>query len=433
MKLQTQLKELIGAEVISQQVADNIATYYIQERNAKANPLLVVFGILGSLIGGLGIILILAHNWDNLSVSLKTVIAFAPLLLGQFLAGYSLYKKKGNVVWSESSAVFLFISIGACISLISQIYHISGNINSFIITWMLMGLPLVYLLRSYSSSLIYISGITYYAINQGYFDWQSGESYYFWALLVGVLPFVVWMHKTQKNNNLLRICYWFLSISLIASLGTIASNTSILMHVAYLSLFGAMYNFGHSKWMENSRAVSNGPRILGGIGIIVMLFTYSFSFLWDQLRNRSRYSNGGQINWDNALMSPELLISTILIIISVGLLFIEKKKLSLKTIRPMSLAALSFVLLFILGYYWAHSQLSINIMILIIGILTIKRGAETDNLGILNKGLAVVTILTICRFFDTNISFVFKGIMFMLVGASFFVANYLVIRKRKNN
>jgi len=40
-------------------------------------------------------------------------------------------------------------------------------------------------------------------------------------------------------------------------------------------------------------------------------------------------------------------------------------------------------------------------------------------------------LLIICRFFDTNLSFVLRGLLFVLVGLGFFAMNYWMIRKRK--
>ncbi|MEM6542707.1 MAG: DUF2157 domain-containing protein, partial [Bacteroidota bacterium] len=60
-------------------------------------------------------------------------------------------------------------------------------------------------------------------------------------------------------------------------------------------------------------------------------------------------------------------------------------------------------------------------------------GAKQDHLGILNYGLLILTALVVCRFFDTDLSFVVRGIMFVSVGAGFFVANYLMLKKRKAN
>lgn len=430
MNIEKQLRELIGADVITQQIAENITGYYVQKRNDKPNPVLVIFGILGAILGGLGIILILAHNWDNLSVGLKSIIAFLPLLLGQLFCGYTLLRKKGNPVWSESSSSFLFIAIGASISLVSQIYHIPGNFSTFLITWMLLGLPLVYLLRSYSTSLLYIVGITFYSMNYGHSSWSGIDPY--WILLAGIVPFIVWMHKTDKNNNFLNICYWLLTISLSICLSTLAYKTGILMFIAYMSFFGVIYSFGHSKWMSDKTAILNGPRTIGGLGMLVMLFIFSFDVFWKMLHNNMDYITWGNIDWDIAIYSPEIYACIILTLIAAALLFMKIKDTSLKLIKPMSIVPFVFILVFILGYYWNYSQVAINVLILLVGASIIKIGADGDNLGLLNKGLGVITVLALWRFFDTNISFVLKGIIFLLVGIGFFVANYMVIRKRKN-
>jgi hypothetical protein len=74
-----------------------------------------------------------------------------------------------------------------------------------------------------------------------------------------------------------------------------------------------------------------------------------------------------------------------------------------------------------------------NFFVLAIGILTIREGAKQNHLGILNYGLLIITALVICRFFDTDLSFILRGILFMLVGAGFFAANYWMMKKRKTN
>ena len=74
-----------------------------------------------------------------------------------------------------------------------------------------------------------------------------------------------------------------------------------------------------------------------------------------------------------------------------------------------------------------------NILILLIGIFEINRGIKQNDLGILNYGLVIVTILIICRFFDTEMSFAIRGILFLLVGSGFFLTNYLILKKRKSN
>jgi uncharacterized membrane protein len=183
------LPELVEAQVITPETASQIRDYYHRREGKPANVLFIVFGILGALLVGLGIILMLAHNWDELPRAARTSLAFLPLVLGQGLGVYVLLRKAASLAWRESAATLLFLAVGASISLVSQIYHITtGNLSSFLFTWMLLVLPLVYLLRSSMVSLLYLSGITWYAAeSRGLLD-VSSPSWFYWVLLVGLLP-----------------------------------------------------------------------------------------------------------------------------------------------------------------------------------------------------------------------------------------------------
>jgi hypothetical protein len=44
---------------------------------------------------------------------------------------------------------------------------------------------------------------------------------------------------------------------------------------------------------------------------------------------------------------------------------------------------------------------------------------------------SVIAVLAICRFFDTDLSFILRGLMFILVGAGFVYFNYQLIQKKK--
>ena len=73
----------------------------------------------------------------------------------------------------------------------------------------------------------------------------------------------------------------------------------------------------------------------------------------------------------------------------------------------------------------------INLLVFALGILTILKGANQNHLGILNYGLLIITALVVCRFFDTNISFVIRGLLFVGVGVGFFMTNYWMLKKRR--
>ena len=63
MRIIDELNELIAAEVISPEIAERIRNYAQERaRSSSSHRLLLIFGSLGALLIGLGVIVLLAHN-----------------------------------------------------------------------------------------------------------------------------------------------------------------------------------------------------------------------------------------------------------------------------------------------------------------------------------------------------------------------------------
>lgn len=426
MSILKDLPELIQAEVITQETADKIQDYYKNKSAPTTNRLFIVFGILGAILVGLGIILVIAHNWDELSRSTKTFFAFLPLLIGQVLCGFTLIKKQDSMAWRESGAAFLFFSVGASISLVSQIYNIPGNLSSFLFTWMLLGLPLMYVMKSSVSSLLYLIGITYYAAETSYWSYPSQESYVYWLLLLMALPYYYFLYTKKPKSNFMIFHNWIIPLSVVISLGTVAKETEELMFIAYFSLFGLLYLVGNLEAFTRQKAKNNGYKMLGSLGTIVLLLILSFDWFWEDLRREDFLFN-------QIIKAPEFFAATSISLLAGGLFYVQHKNKALSNIKPLAPIFILFIVTFILGLSSSIAVVLINLYLFALGILTIRDGARQDHLGILNYGLLVITALVICRFFDTDLSFVIRGIMFVSVGAGFFIANYWMLKKRRTN
>lgn len=426
MNLNKELPELLDAGVISKDVADRIQDYYENKQRLSTNRLFIVFGILGAILVGLGIILIVAHNWDELSRSVKTLFAFLPLLLGQALCGYALIRKSDSVAWRESAAAFLFFAVGASISLVSQIYNIPGNLSSFLLTWMLLCVPLIYVMRSSVVSLLYLTGITYYACETGYWSYPASETYSYWLLLLLALPHYFLLNRDKPQGNFTVFHHWLVPLSVIIVLGTVAVRTDELMFIAYFSLFGILQLLGERDFFRQQKTVNNAYRMLGSLGTLVMLLTVSFEWFWNDLIREGLYLM-------QVMAAPEFYASLILSGVAMVLLFLNLRDRPLRRCNPLSPIFLLFIVTFVLGLFSPAAVWLMNGAVLAIGILTIRDGAKHDHLGILNFGLLIITALVICRFFDTDLSFVIKGILFVSVGAGFFAMNYWILKTRKTN
>jgi uncharacterized membrane protein len=424
MKLKKDVNELLEARIIDQETADKIQAYYNSKTGSPQSKLVIVFGILGAILVGLGIILILAHNWDDLTKTAKTIIAFCPLVIAHFIAGYSLLRREESIAWRESSAAFLVISIGACISLISQIYNIAGSMSSFLLTWILLSLPVVYVMRSSVVSLLYIGGITWYACENGYWSGEGHESVLYWLLLLLVLPHYYFLYRNQPHSNFFTFHNWFIPISVTTALGIVAREDVPLMFIAYVSLFAVFYLIGHFPMLREQHVRNNGYLCIGSLGTVSILLALSFDFIWSELRDGPEWS-------PNLISTPEFIASAILTLAAAGLLIYQKLKENTFMLRPVEPVFILFIIIFLIGMTSPMAVVLTNFLVLAIGIMTIREGARYNHFGILNYGLLIIAALVICRFFDTNLGFVIKGFLFVLVGLGFFFANYWMMKKRK--
>ena len=116
MRLRKEITELFNAGVINSETANRINEYYNSKSGTPQNRLVIVFGIFGALLVGLGIILILAHNWDEIGRPLRAAIAFGVLLLAQALTLYAVIRRAESVVWTEAASGLLVAAVGAAIT-----------------------------------------------------------------------------------------------------------------------------------------------------------------------------------------------------------------------------------------------------------------------------------------------------------------------------
>lgn len=426
MNILKDIPELIKAEVINEETADKIREYYKSKNTSTSNKLLVSFGVIGSLLIGLGIILILAHNWDELSRTIKTILAFIPMLIGQVLCTYVFFKQRESIAWREASSVFLFITVGSCISLISQIYNIPGSIASFTITWMLLCIPLVYLLRSSIVSLFYIVGITYYHYYSNYVFYEDFKNYEYFILILLVIPHYILLLKENKEQNFIAFHNWFLPLSLGGSIIVFTNNNEEFIFPALISFFTIIYLIGSLPIFDNKKFITNGFKITSAISSIIYLLTQSFKWFWVDLI---------KVKFEFKIFSDysEIIATIVLTIIAISLLIYLIKTHPNYELDIHQVLFIAIIPIFFIGLISSIAQVLINILLLVIGIFFIWKGNKKNHLGILNYGLLIISLLIICRFFDTNISFVIRGLLFVFVGIGFLVSNLFILKKRKTN
>jgi hypothetical protein len=303
------------------------------------------------------------------------------------------------------------------------VYHIHGALSEFLLLWMLLCVPIVYIMRSSIASLLYIAGITVYAAEAGYWSGNSANALNYWGMLLLVLPYYFMVVRNGARGNFITFHNWLLPVSVTIALGIVSETHEEFMYIAYISLFGFFCLAGDAFFKQQA---NNGYKILGSLGTVVLLLILSSKWFWQNLaRKQERFAE--------VVASPEFIACVVLTLLAGALLARELKKKPLTAVTPITIAFPAFILIFIIGLASTLAVVLINLLVLAIGIITIRNGSKENHLGILNYGLLIVTALVMIRFFDTDLSFVTRGSLFICLGIGFLVSNFMMFQKRKGH
>lgn len=410
-QIEKDLPELIAAGILTEETAERIKKHYRDKSKDASGRLILVYGVLGALLVGLGIVLIIAHNWDQLARGWKLAFALIPLLAGQILCGFTLIRYPHYCVLREGTAVFLFSAVAASMAIVSQVYHLPDDLSMFLFTWMLLCLPLIYLMQSSMTSLLYIIGITAYAFQVSYLDPGDTTAWYYWLMLGAVVPFA-W----KQTGNFAVFHRWAIALSLVTTLGMFPSKNGFLT-IAYMGMFSL---FVLTSQDRKERIRNNAFLAVGNLGAVILLFLCTFEFFW-------RDVGRGAFEVDEGF-----LVAVLINVVAAIALVRSIRRHGDVRIHPAGWLFILFAPVFVLAQ---SAPLVLpgfaNAALLAVAVMTTLRGARQDSMWGLNFGLMILALLILCRFLDTNMTFVVRGILFLCVGLSFFGANYWVLRKRK--
>ncbi|MDX1907365.1 MAG: DUF2157 domain-containing protein [Bacteroidia bacterium] len=419
------LPELVAQGLITPEAAGNIRQYYEnQPKPDQNNRLLIVFGILGALLTGLGILLILAHNWEDLDRWLRTLIAFIPLLVGQGLCAYTLLQRPEAAGWREGSATFLLLGVGISLALVSQIYQIPGELTDLVLVWVLLSLPLIYLMRSSLVSFLYICGVTWYTL----LHWQPDGfplSVRYWGLLLPALPYYINLIRRTPRGQATQVHNWLLPLSVLMTCGQGALGAPWLIVMVFACVLGAFYLLGTLKLPAAADWSRMSYTVFGSGGTVILLLILSYQFFWEIQNNKPFFIDQEQVIAD-------LVVSLILCLTAITLLVMSIRQDAENALQPIVWVFPALCLNLVIGMMSPLvATVAVNGLILLVAVLTIRKGALRQHLGILNYGMLIFAALVICRFTDTDLSFVLRGLLFIAVGAGFFAVNIWIIRQRK--
>lgn len=421
-----ELPTLLSEGVLSTETATRLQQYYGTAQVRSRRPLvLLVCSIFGAILIGLGIILLFAHNWQDLSRPVRTVLAFLPLLGGQLLTGWAMQFRAASVAWREGAAMFLCLAVGACIALVGQTYHIPGNMANFLLVWIVLCLPLVYLLPAGLPAALAWVGLTFWA---GYAQRQGGLGVLFWPLAAVPVPYLWTALRTNPYGQRSVLLSWVLALCLSIAVGLMLEDRLRgLWIVVYTGLFAVFYLLD-AYARDTASAFWQRPwHTIGVAGLAGLSLFLTYDEPWRHIGRHYDRTDWLGLTW---VATHDGGLAVGLLALTLGFLVRLSRRQQMGPVlfgvAPW-VAALAYVAV-AFGVSTDVVMLVFNIYVLLLGIGTIRSGIRHGRLGTMNGGLVLVTALIVARFLDVELSFTVRGIVFIGLGAAFLGINLALKR-----
>jgi len=426
--LYEELPGLVGQGVLPADAAERLRQHYGEPEAAGSTAkrwAISLFSILGvTLIGG-GIILLLAHNWEEFPRPVRTGLSLLPMLVAQGLAGYGVLRERASTAWREVVGLLWAAGIGTSIGLVALTYHLSGDIGEFWLVWTLAGLPVAYLLGATVPALLYLVGITVWT--GSVLNCVAKEPLWYFPLLALALPY--WWQTSRANRYHLRpvLFAWVLAITVCIATGLALARAIDRLEVwpvLFGGLFGLLFLVGARWWGTTTSAWRQPLQSVGVLGVLGLSLVLTFGDAWSH----------GRWHWEPVQTWRAAAEVAVVAVILVAALALWVRSWTRRGWHEMMVGAVPA--LATIGWVLDAKTKGLlgaglfNLYLFGFGIGTLVIGLRRRRLATVNAGMAVFTVVILCRFADADLGFVLRGVAFIVIGLGFLVTNLVLLRQK---
>ncbi|MBF3375437.1 DUF2157 domain-containing protein [Leptospira borgpetersenii] len=209
MRLEQKLKRWVGAGLIASEQSDAILNF---EETRKTPYLYYSFIILGVIVIGIGVIAIIAANWEEIHDFVKLGVGLSILAL---TAGLAFWKRENPNLLTVFIVLESILILGM-IGLVSQVYHLEGKYYEAAKLWCI--LTFLFLIATDSKTLIHlwligfqiaVTGWIFEQIqNRGGHEWGYYWNTYYYYSIVGFTGIWLAAEKFTLESRRATLFFW---------------------------------------------------------------------------------------------------------------------------------------------------------------------------------------------------------------------------------
>lgn len=402
---------------ISDEQNNMILDFYKDNNYPKKQDILpMILAIIGSILVGLGTILLIGKNWELLSRGTRLVISVIPFLIG-FSFAFWFISKNPNKFYLEASGIFISISIIAGLGLVGQTYHVVSPAQSLYLASALISIPFIYLIQSTLSGIAYVVLICIAVMLS---PKVSPDTLFFEGIILVMLLIPYLLGRKNKAGSF--ELEWLKGIMLFSGIIIIFSTASDAVFIfEKLIVYGLFLIICHDQKFYNSSFM----RYLGIFIMFAIFFSFTMEYRW-------RYFEF-TFDLEQWIILLFLLLSTSVLMYKS---YQEHHKISYLPFILVPLISILYNLLpnseFLQNiFFWGFN--AAFFITAIYYFFTGYKSMTQENSSIVkaNMGLLLILVIISKWFFDMEISFLARGLLFIILGISFLVFNFIFSRQKR--
>lgn len=383
-----QIEAWVGRGTISREQAEEMLADVVEAgKERSSSNFVVALSTIGAILLGVGAILFVASNWQEMSNLIKTALLVIATL-GSYSIGYYFKYVSKSLPKVGGALVFLgALLFGATIFLVAQMYHVNANSHTLLLVWLVGILPLVYGLATSPMAAL------------------------------SALIFFVWLGFFMLNRLVN------------------ARDFDIIRLVPLFYLSAGIFVFGIGAFHYLSERLAKVARTYRLFGIkITMLALFLLTFEFFSGKPPTIYYNTSSLLAQSSEFATWFLIFSIAaILLSFAMLFFNPAKSKTNQLEsgvPLALLALG-LLLYFFPVTTAVYTVIFNLLMAAIIIAIIYIGYQREDMPVVNTGLFWLAALIIARYFDFFWDLLERSVFFMVGGLILVLGGIALERKRR--
>lgn len=399
--------------VVDAATAEGLRAYCAEHARPGRSWTRPLLGAFGALLVGFGVVLLVAHNWDGMSLAARMTMTFAPLLGGQLACLWALTGARGSRLWREGAGAFTVLAFAAALALVGQIYHLGGDLDRFLLTCTVVAMPLAYLLRSHAVLVLCALGLLAWVMAAGRAPPFAVAGAY--ALLAPLLWWARQVDEAIIGQLAMVLTIPLATAAMAASLGgTDAPEAAVLW-------IGLAIGTAWLARNADGRALIGPVSWLGSTGLVLIGAAATFGDFW---------AAGGWLELVSASAQTwiVLLAAMSIFFMLLGRALRRRWWFAVAGAVPVFWLIAAMLLEFPAWGRGVAMTLA-NGYALAIGLVLVHLGLKRTQLRMAHAGLVIVGALVLMRFFDAALPFTVRGLAFVAIGVAFMAASAWLQRR----